>query len=800
MAGLDSRYIVTSDLESYFVDKDDGTPLAGGIVTFYADNNRSVLKPVYELTGNANSYSYNPLPNPCILSGVGTFQDELGNNIVPYYFPYDQNGNLQLYYITVTDSLGVLQFTRSAWPNEAAGSSPSGNSNSINYIPNGQFIAHNDEEPTPTVYSIAGENVNYTPIAQGGWYFTQETGGSNVYDNSFIQILTYTPSLGDYPRYAFNFNCTANGNDDVRDLTITWKDVFTFATYSASPSTPLTYTLSFSARTLDTKTYVFSLRQISYYGTNGAPTTSTDLSTGYSATITPSFQTFVIQNIVFPQNTGTVGTNNDDFIALALRGPQSTFNVEFTDFSLLPGNVSPAYFPITTIAKQMDETTAGWLPIPSPNNLSLYLPVRLGSEGLIYDTSEVGTVVAKTYIGDFTNSISTTSNELLCNGNSYVMSAYSSLGIPYVRLFNKLYDSVNQIPIFGTGSNFVSAYNSAAATKRVIFNTNTAGAQTAPANGSFSPALTFNLQYTGTAGYLYNAHTNGSTLVTAVSTFDDTPLAAPGSSTFTITQYNGGYSVVGDYKCFTVTALSAAALTNTGGAGYYFNFSNDTTSYYMWFQPTNETNPNPMSGGTSIQVIIDPTYTAADVAKVIAAVLSGQQCYEIDFNSATLPIPQQSWFTFSAASSNYFVWYNVGGMASAPSASGIGIEVIVTNSETAQTMATKTVAAINSYQFAVPDLRGVFLRGLDPTGIWDIDHNNRWTLDNASSVNGIGSYEIDIFSTHAHTTTNYAATTGSATDRIGAGTTGSNTSGTTLASGGSENRPVNMFVAYAIKY
>ena len=41
---LDSRYVTTTSLEEYFVDKDDGTPLAGGTITFFEDDNRAVPK------------------------------------------------------------------------------------------------------------------------------------------------------------------------------------------------------------------------------------------------------------------------------------------------------------------------------------------------------------------------------------------------------------------------------------------------------------------------------------------------------------------------------------------------------------------------------------------------------------------------------------------------------------------------------------------------------------------------------------------------------------------------------------
>src|SRR6185295_8261684 len=90
MPFLDPRFVQVPPLQDYFVNKDTGTPLSGGIVTFYEDANHTVLKPVYQLTVTPlNTYQYNVLPNPMQLSSVGTFIAEDGSDIVPYFFPYD---------------------------------------------------------------------------------------------------------------------------------------------------------------------------------------------------------------------------------------------------------------------------------------------------------------------------------------------------------------------------------------------------------------------------------------------------------------------------------------------------------------------------------------------------------------------------------------------------------------------------------------------------------------------------------------------------------------------------------------
>ena len=136
---LNPQYVLAPSLQEYFVDKVTGLPLAGGTVTAYVDTNRSTLKPVFTLVGGVDTYSYTPLPNPMVLSSVGTIVDGFNNDILPYWLPYDADGAVQLYYIVVKDSLGVPQFTRQAWPNLVA---PTGNDEfAYNYARNWQFYS-----------------------------------------------------------------------------------------------------------------------------------------------------------------------------------------------------------------------------------------------------------------------------------------------------------------------------------------------------------------------------------------------------------------------------------------------------------------------------------------------------------------------------------------------------------------------------------------------------------------------------------------------------------------------------------
>jgi hypothetical protein len=178
---LDAQYFVTSDLDTYFVDKDSGLPLAGGFLTFYRDVARNTPKTVYQLTGAPPNYSYVALPNPVQLSSVGTVQDSGGDNVVIYYFPYDDEGNLDLYYVTCTDSMGVPQFTREAWPNVGGGSTPIGASGIVqNQIANPQFSQVFINDNQSTVYTVSGASNQVFAFAPDWDFVISGTGSVTV--------------------------------------------------------------------------------------------------------------------------------------------------------------------------------------------------------------------------------------------------------------------------------------------------------------------------------------------------------------------------------------------------------------------------------------------------------------------------------------------------------------------------------------------------------------------------------------------------------------------------------------------
>lgn len=164
---LDSHYFTTFDLEEFFVDHSSGEPLAGGLIYFYRDTARNTAKPVYQLSGFPPSYTYTVLPNPIVLSATGNPVNGAGDPVSIYYYPYDDNGDLDLYYIIVTDANNVFQFDREAWPNVTAATESEVNSlPAQNQLQNPQFSQSFANSGLVTTFSSAG-TYTYAP----GWDF-----------------------------------------------------------------------------------------------------------------------------------------------------------------------------------------------------------------------------------------------------------------------------------------------------------------------------------------------------------------------------------------------------------------------------------------------------------------------------------------------------------------------------------------------------------------------------------------------------------------------------------------------------
>lgn len=804
---LDPRFVVTADIEEFFLDKDSGQPLSGGTVTFYSDVNRTIKKPVYELTGSPPNYSYSALPNPIEFSAVGSYVNASGDPIVPYYFPYAgipslSNGTIELYYIEVRNSDGVLQFTREGWPNFTANNTTASTTNQ-NLIPNGQFLTHTDivNTLTPPVTSLS--NIDYQYVAQGGWVFRRTTGGTSTFNNSFTRIVTAVAGLNDYPRYAFNFNCSSfSATDQIRDLMVMFRGVNTFSSGNPAGSSP--YTFTFAAESLDAGSYTFDVRLIRNYGTGGSPSTEEDTSIG-SVIITASYGYFQVTISGIAPATGTLGTNNDDFIGIALRGPSSAFSVQLTDFSQLEGDTTSSFFPIQTSAQVLSSSVAGWMDLPNPDASDFYLPLVLTSKGMTWDSSQISKIEFYTDLQDYTGSIHSTTNLLLCDGSEYLTSDYSPLGIPYSRLQAKYWDSSTNIPQFGTGLNFATTYVTNAGDDIFRIATNKAGSQTATAD--VSTGFTFSALFTGSTSYNILSYfgTNGDVYYYTNALGASFGSNSAGTSGFTIDVLNAGNA-----STFNLTRI---IIGSPPAAGAYFNFSNTTTQYYMWFT-IDGAGSDPAPGGTGVLVPLLSTYSTSDIARIVREALNGTQSSNVE-TVAAASLTAGDYWTFFANAQKYAVWYSIDGAGSEPSASAINLQVTLSSTDDAGTVALKTRQAINRYKFAVPDASNAFFRAVNfGTGSFpsfDSDDNRFSIIDEYTNANDwAGTWEYFSIQSHLHDFSgDFDINEPPISDTAGDFIQSNNNAivytqfafgGTTDATGEKETRPFNLSIVPCVRY
>ena len=216
----DPSYFALFPLQELILDKDDGEPLAAGVVTFYRDDARTVLKDVYQQVQLPdNTYDFVVVNNPVTLTSIGTFSDDNGNDVILYLWPYEgtpgnSDGTIDLYFITVYAAqppvgTGAFQFSREAWPPGVVEDADPVESfqESENIISNPQFaVVDFFEDPTNLdkyVFSVSG-SATYTLIAPD-WYIVT-TGTGTV---TLIQVPIDDETEPTNPPYALDINSSA---------------------------------------------------------------------------------------------------------------------------------------------------------------------------------------------------------------------------------------------------------------------------------------------------------------------------------------------------------------------------------------------------------------------------------------------------------------------------------------------------------------------------------------------------------------------------------------------------------------
>jgi hypothetical protein len=147
---------------------------------------------------------------------------------------------------------------------------------------------------------------------------------------------------------------------------------------------------------------------------------------------------------------------------------------------------------------------------------------------------------------------------------------------------------------------------------------------------------------------------------------------------------------------------------------------------------------------------------------------------------------------------------------------GTNIVVEIDSTDDANTVCSKTVYAINSYQFSTPNLSDMILRGVNGgefgiIGQTVVDKSLRFGLTNVANSLGYGTYQYSDNRDHGHLIDVYA---GGSLLRLGTTQYDAGTDTPAYSyqvgpasnplvaypQGGSESRPVNYGVLFAIRY
>lgn len=813
---IDPKYVISPNLQEVFFDVRTGELMSNGTVTFYSDINRANKKSVYTLQGNEANYTFTPLPNPITLNAMGMPVDNAGNIIRIYYYPWmSTNPSIpELYYIKVFNGTGAEQFTRQAWPgNEQSGGGSGSGLSEINLIPNGQLLAHTN---IPNNTLVGGVNV----LAQGGFEFVLDPSPTST--NKYEFVYTQPSNIPQDPRFVGVFTTSnSNPSENLKILRVKFKDVNKFLNTEGT-----IYQFAFWALSDVQITANINVRQ--NFGTGGSEDEVTPIT---SIEILTSGNQLYNASIDFSSlPTGTIGTLSDDFIAIEIALPRNiSYSFQHSDFVLLASSNPLSSFPIQTNSDMLTRGIMGWVNTPNPDGSDLFCPPVLTRAGMIFDHSSIGKIEASSGVVLSPNDLLATVNDMPCDGATYISSNFSTLTIPYSRLGNYLINAspILNYPVYGTGPDYATALPDLAVNTAFYLTVNATGTPIARATDGltlpvdlstgwdFSQVITYNGSLIGATGFYPIIAWSGTNFLQAISStflttsFADGAGASATGFTFNIftNPSNTGLYASQNISGVSISTLSAAILHVAALANCkYFTLVTGAGTVNIVYRIAGDG----VVPAVAAPFVIDLPISATDaqVAQITAYALKELQSAYIVVNSASTSLLQGKYWTFQTnpgALRNFYVWYSINNagvdpITLQPAIAGYtGIKVNLDGTETNQQTLLKTQLAINSYQYAAPDLRGVFLRGVDPNSNYDLDKFYR--INQGLGAGGlIGSLEYQQYLSHNHTA-NRGLNNG--LDKL-AGTDAQN-AGTFLGtainnSGGAETRPVNSYVNWVIKY
>lgn len=733
-----------------------GSFAVGAEVTFYRDTQREDKKPVY-----SDPAGLNPIENPLRLADLG----RLGPSV---YFADDE-----LYFIQIKYPDGSKESIE-GFPN--FGSGGGGGSVTVgidleNKLLNGQFRFNFGPDFDP----LTADEID---IADN-WTFKK----NNTSATDYITFEAF--NLGDdtvesTPIYRCRYTCTGQGSGETqKDFTQIMSDARTFEQTQ----------MSFSMTEFSDSGRIIEVLFVQSFGTGGSPSADVVTTIGSfslaSGEINKISATFTVPSV----SGKTLGTNNDDYVALVIRMPlDSTCDIWFTNVYLSLGDKILIY-PRLTKEKEDSELLGAMIPEIQKDDYGKAIVANKSRKYTLGFPVPVGMSMfyfGQTYTDD--------DDWAICQGKT---ASCSESDGRYKRLYAVIKHGS------GRGSD---AWQATSNTDKISIATSTISAVTAPTNGTPSPTFTIT-QYaaSSSANNHFIANIVPGTEFTKIEVVNKTNgqtaiIGNAGSGAASVAVHISGNA--NKAQISTVSIKAASAIT---GGQYFSVYTGLSAGFTFWYRKAGAGSAPSVAGTTNVQIDINTTDTAEEVTLKTLSYMTGYQVDVIQTVAATL-IPTSSYINVNTNAKQYYVWFPIGGAGVDPKVAGrIGLKVPLSGSDTATQVATKIITVINDEFFKIPDLRGFFPRGYDPTGLVDFD---------SRVGSGVGSRQYDEVQAHPHP---FSYTTFGELDNADGSSPGKWTNtgtanGTTglnadvnhggnlpVGQGGTETRPINIAVNYLIK-
>jgi hypothetical protein len=315
--------------------------MASGTITCYQDTQRTILKNWYYQIGTPGNYTYIALPNPLTLSASGTICDINGNDVLPFFYPYNEldSSTQQSYYITIVSYDMLTQITRSNFP-FLAGSAGGGNTASAsqeNYIINNVFWRNQGTQNLSSV--TATTPVTVAPSQHDGFrypdiqFFKSTAGATDTL--TFPSLTGSTTFTGDpTPQYYLNHACTVANAETYKYYQFPLS--YQIATLSGQECTVTFQGQSDNSGTSLNNTVSLYVFQDLGTNTNQAPIFVQSFL--LTQTWTKNSWTFTLPSSAL----SSLSAAGDNALYLQLWLPVGvTFNISFTKLSLYLGTIAP---------------------------------------------------------------------------------------------------------------------------------------------------------------------------------------------------------------------------------------------------------------------------------------------------------------------------------------------------------------------------------------------------------------------------------------------------------------------------